>query len=403
MPGGAVVLNEEERATLDAMARDTRLLDGLTIHPHTGDGPLPEELEPLPRNGQKTALAALGLCAVGVMVFSWMALAPADDPEWPRQGMDGFKRGLLMFGLGAGVLVGAGLAVMWTLLGEVITKFFVLGVHVISAVVIFWASSTQFTRVNVAVRPLAVLSVVLAVVVVVLAVRWNRRNTAEEAERTRALRVRHPWPRTPLLPVEDLVRREWGTPGQDYGAVEKYGADNVNRGRAGEKAVAQMLSEIAAKDPYVRVFNQVRFPNSNNADIDHVIVRGDRSILVDAKNWKPGHYSWVGDGQTLERDGQLFVGGLTHMPEATRTLTDWMGAMGVSPVCYIVLANPMGGAESTVDNTRAPAAVALASMSVARAWIEEYLGLSGHLDAEQAERAARLDRYVLRFWLGMLK
>lgn len=33
MPGGAVALNEDERATLDAMSRDTRLLGGLAVHP----------------------------------------------------------------------------------------------------------------------------------------------------------------------------------------------------------------------------------------------------------------------------------------------------------------------------------------------------------------------------------
>lgn len=70
-----------------------------------------------------------------------------------------------------------------------------------------------------------------------------------------------------------------------------------DRGRAsvgysGEKRSARLLHELAA-DTEVTILHDLTIPGSK-ANIDHVVVAGDRIHLIDSKVWRPGFYWTLG-------------------------------------------------------------------------------------------------------------
>lgn len=102
----------------------------------------------------------------------------------------------------------------------------------------------------------------------------------------------------PMLPKPFLDRKalteysSWGKVGDLDDAIEKFGAENVAKGVAGEQYTAALFWEIIARIPGVKVFHGLKFPDSDKADVDHVIVLGNRVIFVDSKQWSAGEYSW---------------------------------------------------------------------------------------------------------------
>lgn len=98
------------------------------------------------------------------------------------------------------------------------------------------------------------------------------------------------------LPRKDMLEYfSWGEAGNLDDAVDKFGAENVNRGSVGEKYTAELLNHFG-QIPGVKVLHGLRFPGSKNADVDHVIVRGNKAIFIDSKQWSRGQYSWKNDG-----------------------------------------------------------------------------------------------------------
>ena len=111
----------------------------------------------------------------------------------------------------------------------------------------------------------------------------------------------------------------WGKPGELSDAIDKFGQRNVALGAIGEKRTAEMLSQLFAI-PGTKIFHGLKFPDSENADVDHAVVNGDKIAFIDSKMWSGGHYSWAGNG-TIIRDKKYDSLELyTNFPRAVQKL-----------------------------------------------------------------------------------
>jgi hypothetical protein len=96
--------------------------------------------------------------------------------------------------------------------------------------------------------------------------------------------------------------RTWGIAGNLSDATEVFGAQAVALGSAGEKFTAELMDQLL-RIPGTRVFHGLQYPGSENADVDHAIVNGNKIVFVDSKLWKAGDYSWQWDGVIQRKNG----------------------------------------------------------------------------------------------------
>lgn len=187
-------------------------------------------------------------------------------------------------------------------------------------------------------------------------------------------------------------RRVVGTPGQLTDALDKFGERNMQAGVAGERRTADLLAELAAI-PGIRVLHGMPFPDSTTADVDHLVVCGDRVAIVDSKMWKRQTYSWG------SREGELLVNGKhsdrtgTHMPFAVKGYQFAMGSR--AEVRAWILVHPKPGTDQLVlDNTGATKVRLGSSQSVVRELLEwfapEYTGERVQMNTEVLELAYAL-------------
>lgn len=118
-------------------------------------------------------------------------------------------------------------------------------------------------------------------------------------------------------------QRVFGTPG-----AALYHAHNLNleareAGISGEVRVAQEMERLAAFYPNTYVFHSVKLPGKVG-DIDHLVIQGNKMLIVDSKNWKHDAayhiYHSTFEADYLTRDGEEFVGGEIHL---TRQIAEW--------------------------------------------------------------------------------
>jgi hypothetical protein len=113
----------------------------------------------------------------------------------------------------------------------------------------------------------------------------------------------------------------WGKPGELSDAIDKFGQRNVALGAIGEKRTADLLSQLLLI-PGTKIFHGIKFPGSENADVDHAVANGNKIAFVDSKMWSGGHYSWTGDG-TIVRDKKYDSLELyTNFPRAVEKLDE---------------------------------------------------------------------------------
>lgn len=93
----------------------------------------------------------------------------------------------------------------------------------------------------------------------------------------------------------------WGEAGNLDNALDKFGAQAVALGSAGERFSAEFMQELL-RIPGTRIFHGLKFPGSIDADVDHAIVNGDKIVFVDSKMWKAGDYRWQWDGVIERKD-----------------------------------------------------------------------------------------------------
>lgn len=111
----------------------------------------------------------------------------------------------------------------------------------------------------------------------------------------------------------------WGTPGELSDAIDKFGQRNVALGAMGEKRTAELLSQLFAI-PGTKIFHGLKFPGSENADVDHAVVNGNKIAFVDSKMWAGGHFGWSHNG-TIVRDKKYDSLELhTNFPKAVEKL-----------------------------------------------------------------------------------
>ncbi|HLS25726.1 MAG TPA: DnaJ domain-containing protein [Beutenbergiaceae bacterium] len=106
-----------------------------------------------------------------------------------------------------------------------------------------------------------------------------------------------------LLPTAAVEQNfQWGSPGGHlFSGQNTFTARNATLGFGGEILTSQLIDVFAAI-PGVRVVHGL-VPGKGEADVDHVILCGNRVVLVDAKNWAGGDYYWL-SGQVMSTTAQ---------------------------------------------------------------------------------------------------
>ena len=61
-------------------------------------------------------------------------------------------------------------------------------------------------------------------------------------------------------------------------------------GRRGEELLGEKLNEIVRDSAGAAIFHDVDDPSGSSGNIDHVILAGDRLLVIDSKVWAPGFY-----------------------------------------------------------------------------------------------------------------
>lgn len=98
--------------------------------------------------------------------------------------------------------------------------------------------------------------------------------------------------------VEVLV---WGAPGDGLTGAERwFGKVRTELGVRGEEATARFL-QVLLDIPGVRILHGMSFPGSRFADVDHIVISGNRVVIIDSKMWKPCQVSWLPSGQVQRK------------------------------------------------------------------------------------------------------
>lgn len=138
------------------------------------------------------------------------------------------------------------------------------------------------------------------------------------------------------------------------GGEGTFGADATKFGVQGELAVAAVIEKVIAKHGGV-VAHGVNFKpgSATGTDVDHMVIGNGFVLLVDAKFWKYGTYSWASDGSLL-RDGAPFAGSNVKMASAVEL---WQKYLELKlPATYlrvsslVVLAQPISN-RYAIDRT----------------------------------------------------
>jgi hypothetical protein len=131
----------------------------------------------------------------------------------------------------------------------------------------------------------------------------------------------------PQTPEDDGIpfyeKRVFGTPGASLYDAYALDWDARQAGIDGEVRVGEELERLAALYPNTYVFHSVKLPGKVG-DIDHLVIQGNKMLLVDSKNWKHDAsyhiYHSTFDADFLTRDGEEFKGGEIHL---TRQIAEW--------------------------------------------------------------------------------
>lgn len=126
----------------------------------------------------------------------------------------------------------------------------------------------------------------------------------------------------------------YGKPGGSLKDASWLSAGNQGAakvGAAGEVRTAAILDRYA-KDGSVTILHDLKVPSAKyKANIDHIVVSGNRVFPIDAKVWKPGWY-WTFNGQTRRGFERFTPAEKQTMAVIERTLTSMFEAAGVDAV-----------------------------------------------------------------------
>lgn len=151
-------------------------------------------------------------------------------------------------------------------------------------------------------------------------------------------------------------------------------------GAQGEHATAQLLRQLAGTDTHTHVFHSVNLDDKRlTADIDHVIIRGDRILILDSKWWAPGRYRTTRDGQHHRPDGTAITPPTWRTPTVAAQLLGH--PEGPHPAAALVIWNSQPGQRQSLrrlhpPDTDPPLAILQGSTRRARRHITRALGLN---------------------------
>lgn len=113
----------------------------------------------------------------------------------------------------------------------------------------------------------------------------------------------------------------FGTPG---GSLNSAGLDqgSTRAGIDGEKKVGERLDKIAKRHKGVYVFHSVKLPG-HIGDIDHVVMFGNKVIVIDTKMWKTTSTYRIASDSVILRDGETFPGGTVKVIDYVRQMGDY--------------------------------------------------------------------------------
>lgn len=134
-----------------------------------------------------------------------------------------------------------------------------------------------------------------------------------------------------------------------------FGRPGNDDDQLAERLTAGLLAEYLAPLPGTRIFHGLALPDSVYADVDHAVLRGRRLVLIESKQWLPGHYT-ADDAGAVWRNGHPFRGGSVRLPDlvfAYRELLPDVDVRGVLLV-YPSRAGDLTTGESPEDVPAAP-------------------------------------------------
>lgn len=97
------------------------------------------------------------------------------------------------------------------------------------------------------------------------------------------------------IPPYISENKVFGIAGDLSSARGKFSDKNIELGEEGEVRTAAMLNELLVI-PGTRIFHGVRWPGSDNADIDHIAINGRKIALIDSKMWSGNTHTITSNG-----------------------------------------------------------------------------------------------------------
>ncbi len=121
------------------------------------------------------------------------------------------------------------------------------------------------------------------------------------------------YPEDAISHMDDMLdsgRQIFGVPGAGltWGIKGDHTVD-IGIGIEGERMVGKIINKWALEHPNVLVFHSTRCPNLGDADTDHVIVMGQRIVLVDSKRWMSKRKYSINDKGNILRNTVSFPEG----------------------------------------------------------------------------------------------
>lgn len=131
-----------------------------------------------------------------------------------------------------------------------------------------------------------------------------------------------------------VSQRVFGTPGASLTwGIGGAARGDVNAGMQGELATAKHLNPYAEDRDDITVFHSVKWPGNTDGDTDHIVISGNRVIIIDSKRWKGKRkYSVTARGQVLRGTVRFPEGKVKMLPALTawrRTLPTGTRVSGI--------------------------------------------------------------------------
>ncbi|MFF0148837.1 nuclease-like protein [Amycolatopsis sulphurea] len=138
----------------------------------------------------------------------------------------------------------------------------------------------------------------------------------------------------------------------EFGGTTVFGSPGTEADELAERLTAELLERYLTRFPGARIFHGLSWPGSVFADVDHAVLCGRRLVLIESKQWLPGHYETAEDGRLL-RNGRLFRGGGSRLPESLDRYRDLLP--GIALRGAMILYPSRAGELSTADPHGEPA------------------------------------------------